>query len=92
MEVRKGGCKGGKGGDQRILKQAPNPAFTLKWSNQVLNLAQKTHIMGVLNVTPDSFADGGQYFQRDKAIEQLEMYVELNFQIKILLDLALQHL
>lgn len=25
--------------------------------------------MGILNVTPDSFADGGLYFQRDKAIE-----------------------
>jgi dihydropteroate synthase len=25
--------------------------------------------MGVLNVTPDSFSDGGIYFQRDKAIE-----------------------
>jgi len=26
--------------------------------------------MGVLNVTPDSFSDGGLYFQKDKAIEQ----------------------
>jgi dihydropteroate synthase len=26
--------------------------------------------MGVLNVTPDSFSDGGLYFQRDRAIEQ----------------------
>jgi len=25
--------------------------------------------MGVLNVTPDSFSDGGQFFERDKAIE-----------------------
>ena len=24
--------------------------------------------MGILNVTPDSFSDGGQYFDRDKAI------------------------
>jgi len=30
----------------------------------------KTCIMGVLNVTPDSFSDGGRYFNRDKAIEQ----------------------
>ncbi|HFB66666.1 MAG TPA: dihydropteroate synthase [Aeromonadales bacterium] len=27
-------------------------------------------IMGILNVTPDSFSDGGSFFQRDKAIEQ----------------------
>jgi dihydropteroate synthase len=26
--------------------------------------------MGVLNVTPDSFSDGGHFFHRDKAIEQ----------------------
>ncbi|PYR87121.1 MAG: hypothetical protein DMG19_11430, partial [Acidobacteria bacterium] len=24
--------------------------------------------MGILNVTPDSFSDGGQYFDRDRAI------------------------
>jgi dihydropteroate synthase len=27
-------------------------------------------IMGVLNVTPDSFSDGGEFFPRDKAIER----------------------
>lgn len=48
--------------------------FLLKWSNYVLNLGQRTHVMGVLNVTPDSFSDGGRYFQTDKAIEHgLEM-------------------
>ncbi len=33
--------------------------------------------MGVLNVTPDSFSDGGKFFDRDKAIEQgLKMAAE----------------
>jgi len=27
-------------------------------------------VMGVLNVTPDSFSDGGQYLDTDKAIER----------------------
>jgi dihydropteroate synthase len=45
-------------------------AFTLSWSDYSLDLSQRTHIMGVLNVTPDSFSDGGLYFQRDKAIER----------------------
>jgi len=27
-------------------------------------------VMGILNVTPDSFSDGGQFFDRDKAVEQ----------------------
>ena len=50
------------------MKAIPRHAFTLKWSNHVLNLEKRTLIMGILNVTPDSFADGGRYFQRDKAV------------------------
>ncbi|MBU1043752.1 MAG: dihydropteroate synthase [Candidatus Omnitrophica bacterium] len=39
-----------------------------------LDLSKRTYIMGVLNVTPDSFSDGGNYFDQDKAIEYaLEM-------------------
>ena len=32
----------------------------------------KTKIMGILNVTPDSFSDGGQYNSVDKAIERVK--------------------
>ncbi len=35
-----------------------------------LNLTQRTHIMGILNVTPDSFSDGGSYTTIDKAVRQ----------------------
>jgi len=31
-------------------------------------LGDRTAIMGILNVTPDSFSDGGQYFERERAI------------------------
>ncbi|HTR44413.1 MAG TPA: dihydropteroate synthase, partial [Thermodesulfovibrionales bacterium] len=41
----------------------------LTWSRFTLDLAEKTHIMGILNVTPDSFSDGGRHFDRDVAIE-----------------------
>jgi dihydropteroate synthase len=34
------------------------------------NWADRTHIMGVLNVTPDSFSDGGEFNTIDGAIEQ----------------------
>ena len=35
---------------------------------------ERVRIMGILNVTPDSFSDGGQFFSKDKAIEKaLEM-------------------
>lgn len=48
----------------------PREEFKLTWEGHSLDLDKKTHIMGVLNITPDSFSDGGLYFQRDKAIEQ----------------------
>lgn len=35
-----------------------------------LDLSARTHIMGILNVTPDSFSDGGSYNSREKAIQQ----------------------
>ena len=43
--------------------------FTLRWRDYFLDLDLKTHVMGILNVTPDSFSDGGQYFELNKAIE-----------------------
>ncbi len=41
---------------------------TLKWLDYNLNLDSKTLIMGILNVTPDSFFDGGLHFRRDDAV------------------------
>jgi dihydropteroate synthase len=34
----------------------------LAWRNFSLDFSQKTYIMGILNVTPDSFSDGGRFF------------------------------
>ena len=34
-----------------------------------LVLGERTLVMGVLNVTPDSFADGGHFFDPDRAVE-----------------------
>ncbi len=44
--------------------------FRLDWGGHSLELGKKTLIMGVLNVTPDSFSDGGHFFSREKAVEQ----------------------
>jgi len=41
----------------------------LTWSRYDLDLGRKTHVMGILNVTPDSFSDGGLHFDRQTAIE-----------------------
>jgi dihydropteroate synthase len=48
---------------------APRKLFRLKLRSRTLVLGQRTLIMGVLNVTPDSFSDGGKYFSLKKAVE-----------------------
>src|SRR5690554_1792046 len=40
----------------------------LKTKKKIYNLSERTHIMGILNVTPDSFSDGGSYICLDQAI------------------------
>lgn len=44
--------------------------FHLKWADYNLELGPRTHIMGVVNVTPDSFSDGGNFFDTDTAVGQ----------------------
>lgn len=39
--------------------------------NRVLDLA-RVHVMGILNVTPDSFSDGGRYSKLDAALRHAE--------------------
>ena len=41
----------------------------LKIGKKTFDLDKQTLIMGVLNVTPDSFSDGGRFFSADKAVE-----------------------
>jgi len=40
-----------------------------------LHIADRTLIMGVLNVTPDSFSDGAEFLSADKALEQAEKMI-----------------
>jgi dihydropteroate synthase len=42
----------------------------IEWGNRSLRFEEKTIIMGVLNVTPDSFSDGGHYLSRENAVNQ----------------------
>lgn len=43
--------------------------FRLKLRSRTLTLGERTLVMGVLNVTPDSFSDGGKYHSANVAIE-----------------------
>ncbi len=47
----------------------PRPTFELEVNGKRVRLGQRTLIMGVLNVTPDSFSDGGEYLDPERAIE-----------------------
>jgi dihydropteroate synthase len=38
--------------------------------HSTLDLGSRTHIMGILNVTPDSFSDGGRYYDSERAVER----------------------
>ncbi|MBF8779951.1 dihydropteroate synthase [Pseudomonas fulva] len=46
----------------------------LPCGNRVLDLS-RTHVMGILNVTPDSFSDGGRFAARDAALRHAEAMV-----------------
>jgi dihydropteroate synthase len=45
------------------------PVFEWKLDARSLELGKRTLVMGVVNVTPDSFSDGGLYFDPDRAVE-----------------------
>jgi dihydropteroate synthase len=45
------------------------PVFEWNLGSRSLQLGKRTLVMGVINVTPDSFSDGGVHFDRDRAVE-----------------------
>ena len=45
------------------------PVFEWNLGSRTLPLGKRTLVMGVINVTPDSFSDGGVHFDRDRAVE-----------------------
>ena len=52
--------------------------MTREWhiaSGRTLPIGGRTLVMGVLNVTPDSFSDGGEFFSLDKAIAHAEKMI-----------------
>jgi dihydropteroate synthase len=48
----------------------PRRTFQLKLQSGNLTLGKRTLVMGVLNVTPDSFSDGGAFFSAKNAVQQ----------------------
>lgn len=59
------------------LQNASRHSFTIKGGRRVWSAGKRTLIMGILNVTPDSFYDGGRYMEESRAVERaLEMAEE----------------
>jgi dihydropteroate synthase len=50
--------------------------FQWKVGSRVLELGRRTLIMGVVNVTPDSFSDGGLYIDAEKAVVRAEQLLD----------------
>lgn len=46
----------------------------IKANNKSLDLS-RPHVMAILNVTPDSFSDGGKYHSIDLAMAQVEKMI-----------------
>ncbi|HZS28273.1 MAG TPA: dihydropteroate synthase [Candidatus Angelobacter sp.] len=44
------------------------PRYTWRLRRRELELGPRTLLMGILNVTPDSFSDGGKFLTRDRAV------------------------
>jgi len=53
-----------------------NHPYQIKAGQHILELDKKTHIMGILNATPDSFSDGGRFNHVSKAVDHVAQMIE----------------
>lgn len=45
-------------------------SFRVEAGNKILELGNRTLVMGILNATPDSFSDKGRYYERNAAVDR----------------------
>ena len=64
----------------RTLLEYRKDSFTISYRGKELSL-KRPIIMGILNVTPDSFSDGGLYSSADRALKRCEEMLEEGAQI-----------
>lgn len=62
--------------DKGMISPDGRFAGTIKCGDKELVFGKKTFVMGILNVTPDSFSDGGMYDTPEKALEHAKEMVE----------------
>ncbi len=61
---------------RQLLKNLQRRNFTLRCPRTILNWGDRTLVMGVLNVTPDSFSDGGLFYDSPRAVDHALRMVE----------------
>jgi len=54
----------------------PSAERVLECGGKQLTLGKRTLIMGILNITPDSFSDGGKFYGLEQALKQAEKLLE----------------
>src|ERR1035438_453405 len=64
-----------------LILNVTRKRFEWKLRDRTLNLGDRTLIIGVLNVTPDSFSDGGAYLDPDRAFARAIELEELGADI-----------
>ncbi|MGC8686998.1 MAG: dihydropteroate synthase [Thermoplasmata archaeon] len=60
---------------EEVITNFDSNEYVWKFADDSLEL-KKTRIMGILNITPDSFSDGGKYLKKSDAIRQAKKMVE----------------
>ena len=63
------GLKAISSGVKQLLVNIAQDTFVLKTSKREMVFGDRTHIMGILNVTPDSFSDGGMFHVPEDAVQ-----------------------
>lgn len=58
---------------QKMNKEKATPRWLVEGGGVKLELGHRTLVMGILNVTPDSFSDGGRFISVGHAIEQARL-------------------
>ena len=64
------GLPGISGKITAALSNYEKKSFKLDCCGKILKLGKRPLVMGIINVTPDSFSDGGLFLKADDAVEQ----------------------
>ena len=61
---------------ETYIKNITNNRIIFRYKNRTINLNKRFLIVGILNVTPDSFSDGGKYNTLDSALKRCEEMIK----------------